>query len=1188
LTDTEIPVGGSSDDILSSAPPPADDDSPTIVSKNSPKPPPPTDDGIRGRRLAHFELLEQIGAGGMAAVLRARDTQLDRIVALKILPPDMAADPDNVLRFHQEARSAAKLDHENIARVFFCGEDQRLQFIAFEFVEGENLRTILERRGRLPVHEALPYVLQIAAGLAHAAERGVVHRDIKPSNIIITPSGRAKLVDMGLARSLGPQKDNGLTQSGVTLGTFDYISPEQALEPRDADVRSDIYSLGCTFYHMVTGRAPVPEGTAARKLHCHQHVPPTDPRELVHGLPDEVALILDRMMAKDPRARYQTAGELVQHLLTAAKKLRVGAEVPEGVLFVETPLPRSSGGRPYLLVGLAVAAVVALIMFLDQPANTRGNKSPKPPGTKDQPGPEKDQVVHDGNDDKKLPDRDDRHPVPVGANNPTSVRFTYGPDKTPQNLFDWLEANRTASHIELFLARDLELELGTDGTPELLIAADEVTVQPAKDAPRHPTIRLTYKGGKATEEYAALRIRAKETRVTDIQFVVDARESNSSLIGLALEGESHHVRGCDFVQIKPSLDREKRTTSLFVARGKAGAAVPRVELIENTFLGFKSDKSPRGTEIGGQDAVARRGAVRITAKDCAFGPHQATFRLDGDETVHLDHCSVMAADQSAVFHLVPGASATFDVRDSLFSRPGRFGPVFEKEPAGAVVVRLADERDHFTYKGTDNRYHNLTTLPPSTPDDHSFVLKGINPWEYDRAIETPGKDLLVRTFTPKRDVPELRQPDAPNTNLIGVETISGQSLTANLPRLEERPPDQLTVDPAAPRSDSARGVFTTLEAAVAEAEGAKPGETKTIWIRSDGIVTIGRGIRLERRSMDLVIKAAPGTHPVLLLGQSSDRDAALFRLHDGRLQLEDLELRLLPPQPELGKPSYLSQAIVALMGEGRCSFRNCLITLDQNSQTGTALAVATLPATDNVMKMDMKMDPVMPRPEGQRPHLSFTNCFVRGTGDLVWSQTGRPCDVDANRLLVALSGSFCDVDVTGTTDLSAPPSVLKLDRTTTFLGGPLLRVQGKDVKDAQKLPQYRIDAGDCLFLPAANQVPLVRFETQDGETDNLEEKLLTRTRFSWDGGKTNGFGDFDPFLAHLQINETTPHPVLDFKSWQQKFAPVMNNKYRLAPADGMARETSLRDLKPSQLRVADQLDLGADTAALQKLLPAPR
>src|SRR5207249_9461577 len=221
-------------DLLADAAPNSDD-VPTVISKRHPRPSPFAGvEDLRGRRLGHFELIEPIGVGGMAAVLRARDLQLGRTVALKILPPEMAADPENVRRFHQEARAAAKLDHENIARVFFCGEDQGLHFIAFEFVEGENLRTLLEGRGRIPVPEAIHYLLQIATGLAHAAQRGVVHRDIKPSNIIISPNGRAKLVDMGLARSLEPQSDGGLTQSGVTLGTFDYISPEQALEPREA------------------------------------------------------------------------------------------------------------------------------------------------------------------------------------------------------------------------------------------------------------------------------------------------------------------------------------------------------------------------------------------------------------------------------------------------------------------------------------------------------------------------------------------------------------------------------------------------------------------------------------------------------------------------------------------------------------------------------------------------------------------------------------------------------------------------------------------------------------------------------------------------------------------------------------------------------------------------------------------
>ena len=215
------------------------DDSPTIVSRTVPqlvKPveSEPSPDVFKGKKLGHYELIGAIGKGGMATVLKARDTLLDSTVAVKVLPPDMAKENENVLRFHQEARSAARLDHENIARVFYCGEDQNLSFIAFEFIEGKNLREILNARSTIPYQEALLYMIQVARGLTHAASRNVVHRDIKPSNIIITPTGLVKLVDMGLARSLGPN-EGGLTQSGMTLGTFDYISPEQALEPRDAD-----------------------------------------------------------------------------------------------------------------------------------------------------------------------------------------------------------------------------------------------------------------------------------------------------------------------------------------------------------------------------------------------------------------------------------------------------------------------------------------------------------------------------------------------------------------------------------------------------------------------------------------------------------------------------------------------------------------------------------------------------------------------------------------------------------------------------------------------------------------------------------------------------------------------------------------------------------------------------------------
>ncbi len=204
-------------------------------------------------------------------MFRALDTRLNRVVALKVLPPALSRDPLIVQRFKNEAQAAAQLDHENVARVFFIGEDRGLHYIAFEFINGTNVRDLISDQSRLPVCDALNFVLQIASALVHTSAQGVVHRDIKPSNIIITPFGRAKLVDLGLARKENKDEQAAdLTVAGTTLGTFDYISPEQARDPRSADVRSDIYSLGCTLYHMLTGEPPYPDGTVLQKLLQHQ------------------------------------------------------------------------------------------------------------------------------------------------------------------------------------------------------------------------------------------------------------------------------------------------------------------------------------------------------------------------------------------------------------------------------------------------------------------------------------------------------------------------------------------------------------------------------------------------------------------------------------------------------------------------------------------------------------------------------------------------------------------------------------------------------------------------------------------------------------------------------------------------------------------------------------------------------
>src|SRR5262245_37451201 len=288
-----------------------------------------------GDLIATFLLEEAIGAGGMGAVFRALDTQLDRHVALKLLPPDQAADTEVVQRFYQEGRSAARLDHENIARVFSIGQDGAFHYIAFEYIEGVTIRQRVEAAGPLKVAEAVDIALQIAHALVHACERGVVHRDIKPSNIIITPQGRAKLVDMGLARRFERGSDHGLTQSGMTLGTFDYISPEQARDPRDVDVRSDLYSLGCTLFHMLTGRPPFPGGTVLQKLIQHQEEAPADVRSLNPEVPAELAAVISRLMAKERDRRYQGPEHLARDLLSVAGSLGLERMLPElGALMV--------------------------------------------------------------------------------------------------------------------------------------------------------------------------------------------------------------------------------------------------------------------------------------------------------------------------------------------------------------------------------------------------------------------------------------------------------------------------------------------------------------------------------------------------------------------------------------------------------------------------------------------------------------------------------------------------------------------------------------------------------------------------------------------------------------------------------------------------------------------------------------
>jgi serine/threonine-protein kinase len=270
----------------------------------------------RTERIGKYEVVGHIATGGMGVIYKALDVDLDRLVALKILPPDLAKQQVTLVRFYREARAAAKLRHENIVTLFDVGESNGTHYIALEYIEGTDLQDYINRKCRLDPDEARQIIIQAARALAHAHEQGIVHRDVKPSNFLLTHKGDrliVKLTDFGLAIRQENDAEFRITKDKTTVGTVDYMSPEQARDSRSADIRSDIYSLGCTFYHMLAGEAPFAKGTMPERLIRHmKSAPPL--RKLNKLVPEYLVTIINRMLAKKPEDRYQTPAELLHDL----------------------------------------------------------------------------------------------------------------------------------------------------------------------------------------------------------------------------------------------------------------------------------------------------------------------------------------------------------------------------------------------------------------------------------------------------------------------------------------------------------------------------------------------------------------------------------------------------------------------------------------------------------------------------------------------------------------------------------------------------------------------------------------------------------------------------------------------------------------------------------------------------------
>ena len=265
--------------------------------------------------LGKYKIQRKVGSGGMGSVYLAVDQQLKRTVALKVLPKDKAANQTLVRRFKAEGQAGAQMEHPNIVSVYESGEIDGYLYLAMEFVEGVDAFELLRKRGVIPVKRSLDIIKQTVLALQHANQRQIVHRDIKPSNLMIRDrDGVVKLADLGLARFLEEDGDLGLTKAGTTVGTVDYMSPEQARDSKAADIRSDLYSLGCTWFHLLTGSPPYADGDLMNKLRAHAMQPVPDPRQVNANVPAGVSAIVQRMMAKKPEDRYQTPAQLLADL----------------------------------------------------------------------------------------------------------------------------------------------------------------------------------------------------------------------------------------------------------------------------------------------------------------------------------------------------------------------------------------------------------------------------------------------------------------------------------------------------------------------------------------------------------------------------------------------------------------------------------------------------------------------------------------------------------------------------------------------------------------------------------------------------------------------------------------------------------------------------------------------------------
>ncbi len=1062
-----------------------------------------------GFRLGHYEVIDVLGSGGMATVLKARDLELGRVVALKILPPESALDPDSVTRFKQEARAAAKLDHDNVARVFFYGEDKGLHFIAFEFVEGETLRTLIERHATLPPADCIRYLIQLAAGLQHASDRGVIHRDVKPSNIVITPDGKAKIIDMGLARQQGLHSVNGgVTQSGMTLGTFDYISPEQALDPRSVDVRSDIYSLGCAFYHALTGRAPVPEGTAAKKLHAHQHEPPTDPRQLNPLVPDALAVVLSGMMVKNRARRYASPEALIRDLQTVAETLGIPLD-PNTIptlpsrdassrvrSFSTNSRPRFS---PALVVGFGVALIAIVVLVLS--LNGRSGYQPAALAWDDE-----------------------------------FVR----PDKTPRSL-DLVRPNPILPKV----AAKLTISAAT--TVELMAALNNpnVAIQliPGQVYDLSTTVGVLFQGKELDLESpaglppATLKLAAVSESFTNL------REGSLTLAGV----DAVRIRGVRFVFTqKPGIVDETQEIPI----GLLVENTSKLELLQCQFELANTVTATdgigvvvkRSNKTGITDLKVRNAtvvlrnwtgfelmdSVKADFHECGLMTSRVGIALSGDgakSAVELQFCTFLLENRGVALDVRGStATATIEAGFSVFASGNT-------DPPGMMMPEL-NERRPAMLRVTDGASVTATAL---TNQPNAFYRVDI-PTNWGTAIDLksqPWANVLPaakldtsepwKAFELNPNVQQLRVPNRGDIQILGVKHLpidttkiyatwppSGNSANALKSNVKVWYPNPTPQD----RDQLPTNVFENLDQAMA---ALKPGDQ--LHIRGSGVLEVPTLSRITKPDFNVTIRPEDEKNPVILTpGETKRLDSAMFWMEEGRIRFERIEFRL---KPKIVKSEEMkSQAIVALAGGRGCDFYKCIITMDQQkSEVLSAVTLVDLSA--EMSKTDVT----------RKPMIRMEDCLLRGRGRAVWAASTFPFDFNALNVLVALDAPMVELDAPAKLPPSGAVVRIDLTRVTAWLGAGLLELRcGKAVGDtAGPFVPVSIRTESCLFTPVLDST--APFALVTGGDSTLWDRYLT-----WDIDSASGYGNFPQSTMMLEVSTNDYEGKakrVDIENWLQ-------------------------------------------------------